>query len=186
MTDISHPAIQRLLDIASQKGVTLDIRLMPDSTPSVEAAAAAVGADLGQIINSLVFVADRPHGRLAPVVCLVSGRHHADTALVAAVAGEVSVRAATAEETRDLTGYSIGQVPPFGHGREVQVLMDRGLSACQWVWAAAGADAALFRVAPRTLRMLSNAVVAPLAEEPWMHTAGQMAPELSFETGPGA
>ena len=159
---------------------------MPDSTHSAEAAAAAVGADLGQIINSLVFVADRPDGRLAPVVCLVSGRRHADTALVAAVAGEVSVRAATAEETRDLTGYSIGEVPPFGHGRDVQVLMDGGLSAYQCVWAAAGADAALFRVAPRTLRMLSNAVVAPLAEEPWMHTAGQMAPELSFETGAGA
>jgi prolyl-tRNA editing enzyme YbaK/EbsC (Cys-tRNA(Pro) deacylase) len=177
VTDISHPSIQRLVDIASRKGVTLDIRLMPK---------AAVDADLDQIIDSIVFVADRPHGRLAPLVCLVSRRSGADTALVAAVAGEVSVRAATAQETRDLTGYSIGVVPPFGYGRDVPVLMDRGLSAYQWVWAAAGADAALFRVAPRTLRMLSNAVVAPIAEEPWMRAAGQMAPELSFETGAGA
>ena len=164
----------------------LDVSLMHYPFHTVEAAAAAAGAHLGQVVKSLVFVADRPHGRLAPVVCLVSGRHQADTALVAAVAGEVSVRAATAQETRDLSGYSIGVVPPFGHGRDVQVLMDRSLSAYQWVWAAAGADAALFRVAPRTLRMLSNAVVAPLAEEPWMRTAGQMAPELSFETGVGA
>ncbi|MGD0123390.1 MAG: YbaK/EbsC family protein [Candidatus Limnocylindrales bacterium] len=186
MTDISHPAIQRLVDIASRKGVTLDIRLMPDSTPTVEAAAAAVDADLGQIVKSLVFVADRPHGRLAPVVCLVSGRNQVDTALVAAVAGEVSVRAATAQETRDLTGYSIGEVPPFGHGRDVQVLMDRGLCDRQWVWAAAGTQAALFRVGPRTLRMLSNAVVAPLAEVPWIHAAGQFAPRLLLETGAGA
>ena len=184
MTDISHPAIQRLVDIASRKGVTLDIRLMPDSTHTLEAAA-AVGADLDQIIDSLVFVADRPHGRLAALVCLVSGRSRADTALVAAIAGEVSVRAATAQETRDLTGYSIGQVPPFGYGRDVPVLMDRDLCAHLWIWAAAGADAALFRVAPRTLRMLSNALVAPLAQGPWLHAAGQMRPGISFETGAG-
>ena len=186
MTDISHPAIQRLVDIASRKGVTLDIRLVPDSTPTIEAAAAAVDAELGQIINSVVFVADRPHGRLAPVVCLVSGRNRVDSALVAAVAGEVSVRAATAQETSDLTGYSIGDVPPFGYGRDVPVLMDRDLCAHQWVWAAAGTHAALFRVAPRTLRMLANALVAPLAQEPWLRNAGQMAPGLSFETGAGA
>jgi prolyl-tRNA editing enzyme YbaK/EbsC (Cys-tRNA(Pro) deacylase) len=186
VTDISHPAIQRIVDIASRKGVTLDIKLMPDSTYTAEAAAAAVDAELGQIVKSLVFVAERPHGRLAPVVCLVSGRNRVDTALVAAVAGEVSVREATADEAHELTGYPIGGIPPFGHGRDVPILMDRDLCGHQWVWAAAGTPAALFRVEPRTLQMLSNAVVAPLAGEPWMSAAGQIAPMLSFEAGAGA
>jgi hypothetical protein len=34
--------------------------------------------------------------------------------------------------------------------------------------------------------MLSNAVVAPLAGEPWMSAAGQIAPRLPFEAGAGA
>jgi prolyl-tRNA editing enzyme YbaK/EbsC (Cys-tRNA(Pro) deacylase) len=50
----------------------------------------------------------------------------------------------------------------------VRVLMDQDLCAYQWIWAAAGTESAVFRVAPRTLRMLSNAVVAPVATASWM------------------
>jgi prolyl-tRNA editing enzyme YbaK/EbsC (Cys-tRNA(Pro) deacylase) len=83
--------------------------------------------------------------------------------LLAAVTGEVAIRAAGSREARKLTGHSIGAIAPFGHGREVRILMDQDLCAYQWIWVAAGTDSAVFRVAPRTLRMLSNAVVAPVA-----------------------
>jgi prolyl-tRNA editing enzyme YbaK/EbsC (Cys-tRNA(Pro) deacylase) len=46
--------------------------------------------------------------------------------------------------------------------------MDQDLCAHQWIWSAAGTDSAIFRIAPRTLRMLANAVVAPLATTGWM------------------
>jgi hypothetical protein len=82
-------------------------------------------------------------------------------ARLAAAAGEVSLRAATADEALELTGYSIGRIPPFGHRGEVKTLIGRDLCVYPWVWAAAGSSAAVFRVAPRTLRALSNAVVAP-------------------------
>jgi prolyl-tRNA editing enzyme YbaK/EbsC (Cys-tRNA(Pro) deacylase) len=160
---------------------------MPDSTHSAEDAAAAVGAGLGQIVKSLVFVAPRPEGRLAAIVCLVSGRNQVDLSLLAAVTGEFAIRRATAREARDLTGYSIGGIPPFGHGRDVRILMDQDLCQYQWVWAAAGTDTAVFRVEPRVLRMLSNAIVSPLAEPAWVPAApAQLEPRLQFEAGSGA
>ncbi len=187
MTDLSHPAIQRVVEVASRKGVTLDIRIMPDSTHSAEDAAAAVGAGIGQIVKSLVFVAPRADGRLAPIVCQVSGRNQVDLSLLAAVTGEFAIRRATAREARDLTGYSIGGIPPFGHGRDVRILMDQDLCQYQWVWAAAGTDTAVFRVEPRVLRMLSNAIVAPLAEPAWVPAApARIEPRLQFEAGSGA
>jgi hypothetical protein len=66
--------------------------------------------------------------------------------------------------------------------------MDQDLCQYEWVWAAAGTDSAVFRVAPRTLRMLSNAVVAPFAGESWMRVvaASQIEPRLQFEAGAGA
>ncbi len=177
-----------MVDVASRKGVALDIRFMPDSTHTAEQAAAVVDVDLGQIVKSLVFVAPRPEGRLATIVCLVSGRSQVDRALLAAVTCEVVIRQASAREVRELTGYSIGGIPPFGHGRDVRVLMDQDLCQYEWVWAAAGTDSAVFRVAPRTLRMLSNAVVAPFAGESWMRVvaASQIEPRLQFEAGAGA
>ena len=188
MTDLSLPGIQRVVEVASRKGVALDIRVMPASTHTAEEAAAAIDAELGQIVKSLVFVAPRPEGRLIAIVCLVSGRNEVDLSYLAAVTGEVAIRQATAREARELTGYSAGGIPPFGHGRDVRIVMDQDLAAYQWVWAAAGTDTAVFRVAPRTLRMLCNAVVAPLAATSWVHAAAaaQIEPRLQFEAGSGA
>lgn len=188
MADLSHPGIKRVVEAASRKGATLDIRFTPESTHTAEEAAAAVEADLGQIVKSLVFVAPRPEGRLALIICLVSGRNQVDLGLLNAVTGEVAIRPATAREARELTGYSIGGIPPFGHGRDVRILMDEDLGTYQWVWAAAGRDHAVFRVDPRTLQMLSNAVVAPFAQSPWSRTTTTSAiePRLQFEASAGA
>ncbi len=168
MIDPLQPVIQKVVEVASRKGVALDIRPMPRSAHTAEEAAAALDAELGQMVKALVFVAPRPEGRPVPIVCLVSARNQVDLALLAAVTGEVALRAASAGEVRELTGYSIDAIAPFGHGREVRILMDQDLCAYQWIWAAAGTDSAIIRVTPRTLRMLSNAVVAPVSAAGWM------------------
>ena len=46
----AHPATQRVLEAAARKGVTLDIRVFPETTHTAADAAAAVGAELGQIV----------------------------------------------------------------------------------------------------------------------------------------
>ena len=53
---LDHPAIQRVIDAAARKGVTLDVTVFDESTHTAAEAAAAVGAELGQIVKSLVFV----------------------------------------------------------------------------------------------------------------------------------
>ncbi len=108
MADLSHPAIQRVLEVADRKGVNLEITVFDESTHTAEEAAATVGADLGQIVKSLVFVVPDGGSGLRPVICLVSGRDRVDIARLAAVTGEPAIRRATAREARDLTGFSIG------------------------------------------------------------------------------
>ena len=76
--------------------MALDIRLMPRSAHTAEEAAAALHAELGQMVKALLFVAPRPEGRPVPIVCLVSARNQVDLALLAAVTGEVAIRAASA------------------------------------------------------------------------------------------
>jgi prolyl-tRNA editing enzyme YbaK/EbsC (Cys-tRNA(Pro) deacylase) len=161
-----HPATQRVLDAAARKGVTLDIHVFPEGTHTAADAAAAVGAELGQIVKSLVFVAPGDDGALEPIVCLVSGPNRVDIARLAAVTGEGAIRRATAREANDLTGFSIGGIPPIGHGRPVRIVMDPDLGRFPTVWAAAGTSTAVFPVSPGALRSLANAIVAPIAEEP--------------------
>ena len=163
---LDHPAITRVLDAAARKGVTLDVVAFDESTHTAVEAAAAVGAELGQIVKSLVFVAPHEDGGLEPIVCLVSGPNRVDLARLAAVAGEPDIRRATAREANDLTGFVIGGIPPIGFDRPVRVIMDPDLGRYPTVWAAAGLSTAVFEVPPATLRTLANAVVAPIAEEP--------------------
>jgi len=158
-------ATQRVIDAAARKGVTLDIHVFDESTHTAAEAAAAVGAELGQIVKSLVFVFPQPDDSLEPVLCLVSGPNRVDLARLAAVSGEPDVRRASANEARELTGFTIGGIPPIGHGRAIRVIMDPDLGRFPVVWAAAGTPSAVFPVPPATLRMLSNAHVAPICEE---------------------
>jgi len=185
---MSHPAIQRVVDVASRKGIKLEITLFEARTRTAEEAAAAVGVKPDQIVKPLVFVAPRFDGRLVPIVCLVSGRNRVDLGRLAAVTGETAARRATAREARELTGFAIGGIPPFGYGRQVRVVMDPDLCPFQLVWASAGIDRAIFPVPPGTLRILSNAVVAPFAEEPWPRaaSAAAMEPRPLFEAGGSA
>jgi len=159
-----HPAHQRVLEAAARKGVSLHIQTFPDTTHTAEDAARAVGAELGQIVKSLVFVAPSENG-LEPILALVSGSNRVDLARLAAVVGEHGVRAATAREAGDLTGFVIGGIPPIGHARTMRVVMDPDLGRFQHVWAAAGTQNAVFKVPPGTLRMIANAIVAPIALE---------------------
>ena len=162
---VPHPAIQRVLDAAAKKGVTLKVTVFEESTHTAEDAAAAVGAELGQIVKSLVFVAPGDDGLLEPILCLVSGANRVDLARLAAVSGEPEVRRATAREANELTGFVIGGIPPVGHPRAVRVIMDPDLGRYPVVWAAAGTPSAVFPVPPATLRSLANATVAPIAED---------------------
>jgi prolyl-tRNA editing enzyme YbaK/EbsC (Cys-tRNA(Pro) deacylase) len=175
-----YPApIQRVVDAAARKGVTLDVRVFSESTHTAGDAADAVDAELGQIVKSLVFVAPADGGALEPILCLVSGPNRVDLNRLAAVTGEPDVRRATANEARELTGFTIGGIPPIGHVRPIRVVMDPDLGRFPIVWAAAGTPTAVFPVAPGTLRMLANANVVQIAE------AHAPAPDVAAGTSGG-
>ena len=160
-----YPAsVERVVAAAARKGVELHIVVFGESTHTAADAARAVGAEIGQIVKSLVFVSAGDNG-MEPCLALVSGANTVDVARLAAVLGEPRMRRATADEARALTGFAIGGIPPFGHQRPLRTVMDPDLGRFETVWAAAGTASAVFAVPPATLRMLANATVAPIVRE---------------------
>ena len=150
----------------------LEIHRLGDTTHTAADAARALGVGQAQIVKSLVFVAPRGDGGLEPIICLAAGTNRVSIALLSAVTGEPGVRRATAREARELTGFSIGGIPPLGHLQPVRVVMDPDLGRYPEVWAAAGHDRSVFPVSPAALRALTNATVAEISEIP---TAGPRA-----------
>ena len=103
------------------------------------AAAEALGVEVGQIANSLVFDADG-----MPLLVLTSGAHRVDTGKVAALVGAGRVRRASPDFVRTATGQVIGGVAPVGHPTSLRTLVDRALEQYDEVWAAGGVPHAVF------------------------------------------
>jgi prolyl-tRNA editing enzyme YbaK/EbsC (Cys-tRNA(Pro) deacylase) len=152
-------ADERFERAAAAAGLEIDVRRWPEGTRTAEDAARAVGCAVGQIVKSLVFVAD---GR--PVVVLTSGANRVDTRKVAGLLDAGMVRKADAEEARAATGYAIGGTPPLGYPHPLPVLMDRDLVDHLEVWAAAGTPDTTFPAAPEALRIAVGARLADIAD----------------------
>lgn len=154
-------AVARVMDAASAAGLTIQVQRHAAGARTAADAATALGCEVGQIVKSLVFVADD-----APVVALVAGSNRLDTARLAAALGAGHVRRADANEARAATGYAIGGVPPFGHATALPVVIDRDLGAHAVVYAAAGLPDATFATTFADLVGATGGIVAEIAERP--------------------
>ena len=151
-------AIDRFAEAARAMGLHPQARRFPEGTKTAEDAARAIGCAVGQIVKSLVFVADG-----APVLALTSGANRVDESKLAVVAGAAEARRASPEEARAATGFAVGGTPPFGHVERVRTFCDEDLLAFDEVWAAAGTPDSVFPLAPADLVRVSGAAVVDLA-----------------------
>ncbi|WP_117237651.1 YbaK/EbsC family protein [Thermus sediminis] len=153
------PSAQRVQEALRALGFPhLRVVELPTSTRTAEEAARAVGAEVGQIVKSLVFL-----GAKGAYLFLVSGKNRLDQRKAEALVGE-ALRRATPEEVRTLTGYAIGGVPPVGHATPLPAFLDRDLLVHPRLFAAGGTPRALFALTPEELLALTGARVAELKE----------------------
>ena len=135
------------------------VRTFPEGTRTAVDAAAAVGCDVAQIVKSLVF---RRAGGGA-VLVVASGRNRVDERKVEALLGE-PIGKADAAFVREATGFAIGGVPPAGHVRPVDTIVDEDLLAYDEVWAAAGTPRDVFATTPDQLLAMTGGRVADVAD----------------------
>jgi len=154
-----HPNAQRVQRALASAGCRGQVRQLSESTRTSAEAAAALGVEVGQIAKSLVFLADR-----RPVVVIMSGRDRVDTGTLARVLGATEVRRADADAVRQATGYPIGGVSPAGLPAGLEVLVDRGLVACNLIWAAAGTPNAVYPTTFEELLALTGGRAADVSE----------------------
>ncbi len=152
-------AIERFTEAAAALGIAVPVRRFPEGTKTADDAARAIGSDVGQIVKSLVFMADG-----APLLAYTSGANRVDVRRLAELAGVSEVRRATPEEARGATGFAVGGTPPFGYPRPVRAFVDEDLLGSETVWAAAGTPDSVFPLSPQDLRRGSGALPASFRE----------------------
>src|SRR5947207_14295914 len=121
--------VERVAAVLRAAAVDARIEEFADGTPTARDAAKAVGADLGQIVKSLVFVCDGAY-----VLALVPGDRRADERAIGGALGAREVRVARPEEVVHATGFEPGGVAPFPQRAVTRTLMDRGLLGHDVLW----------------------------------------------------
>jgi prolyl-tRNA editing enzyme YbaK/EbsC (Cys-tRNA(Pro) deacylase) len=127
-----HPSSERVQRALASAGSAATVVELTDSARTAAEAAAALGVAVGQIANSLVFVADGE-----PLLVMTSGANRVDTKAVGALLG-AAVKRADPDTVRTATGFAIGGVAPVGFPAPVRVLVDEDLLRYDTIWAAAG------------------------------------------------
>src|SRR5499427_4570810 len=150
-----HPNVKAVQDALTAADAPGEIRVLPDAVTTAAAAAAALGVEVGQIANSLIFDADGD-----PLLVLTSGAHRVDTAKVAALVGVTGVKRASPDFVREHTGQPIGGVAPVGHPKPVRTLVDTMLASYDEIWAAGGIPHAVFPTTYTELVRITGATPA--------------------------
>jgi prolyl-tRNA editing enzyme YbaK/EbsC (Cys-tRNA(Pro) deacylase) len=139
------PSAMKVQETLQSIGLQVSVIEFSESTRTAQDAANALKTSVGQIAKSLVFMAgDRP------ILIIASGVNRIDLGKMTKITG-LPLRKADADRVRDLTGFSIGGIPPVGHKNKMETYIDEDLMQYLVVFAAAGTPNAVFPIEPRRL-----------------------------------
>jgi prolyl-tRNA editing enzyme YbaK/EbsC (Cys-tRNA(Pro) deacylase) len=105
------PSVERVRQTLRSTGLTVKVTEFSESTRT---AAEAIGTTVGQIAKSLVFmVGDEP------VLVLASGANRVDVEKMNRLLGKKIINP-DAETVKNVTGFSMGGVPPVAHSKRLR------------------------------------------------------------------
>jgi Cys-tRNA(Pro) deacylase len=150
-------SVERVKEALGELGIPVDLQELPNSTRTAREAAEAVQCSVGQIVKSLVFQTSDNQ----PLLILTSGSNQVDENFVSNNLG-LKIQFAKADFVRQVTGFAIGGVSPFGLKKNIPIYLDKDLLQYQLIWAAAGSPSAVFSISPQDLVETTQGEVIPV------------------------
>ena len=122
-------------------------------------AASSLGCEVGAIVKSLLFKTENFF-----ILCLVGGDKKASLNKIKKTLGIKDSSMASANDVKNITGYTIGGVSPVGHLNKVKILIDTNLERFTTVFAAAGHPNAVFEIDFENLKALTLGQIKDITE----------------------
>jgi Cys-tRNA(Pro) deacylase len=131
-------------------------------TPTVEKAAEALGVSTSEIVKSLLFLLDGE-----PMLAVGSGTACIDNRQIAAEfgVGRKHIKLAPSDTVIQIAGYLVGAMPPFGHRKKLQTLIDPAVMEHETVYAGGGDENAMMRIQPQELLRVTEGKILRLQEK---------------------
>ncbi len=122
-------------------------------------AASSLGCEVGAIVKSLLFKTDQNY-----TLCLVAGDKKASLNKIKKILNIKAASMASAEDVKNITGFTIGGVSPIGHINKTNILIDNSLERFDYLFAAAGHPNCVFKISFTNLNKITKGSIKELAE----------------------
>ena len=137
----------------------LTVIVLKTSARTAIEAASSLGCEVGAIVKSLLFKTENSF-----TLCLVAGDRKASIIKIKKTLNIKDVSMASADEVKDVTGFTIGGVSPVGHLNKIDVFIDDSLKRFESLYAAAGHPNCVFKLDFINLQKITNGSIKEISE----------------------
>ena len=159
MTLLNKEPVKRVENILKEFDQSLNIIVLETSARTADEAASSLGCEVGAIVKSLLFKTENSF-----TLCLVAGDKRASLNSIKKSLKIKDASMASAEDVKNITGYTIGGVSPVGHLRKIEILIDKSLSRFRSLYAAAGHPNCVFKIDFTKLQKITNGHIEEITE----------------------
>ena len=159
MTLLDKEPVKRVEKILKEFDGAQKIIVLDTSARTALEAASSLGCEVGAIIKSLLFKTGSNF-----TLCLVAGDKRASLNKIKKTLKIKDVSMASAEDVKNITGYTIGGVSPIGHLKKINILIDKSLNRFNALFAAAGHPNCVFEIDFNNLQKITKGYTEEITE----------------------
>ena len=159
MTLLNKEPVKRVEKILKEFDESLNVIVLETSARTANEAASSLGCEVGAIVKSLLFKTENSF-----TLCLVAGDKRASLNSIKKSLKIKDASMASAEDVKNITGYTIGGVSPVGHLKRIEILIDKSLSRFNSLYAAAGHPNCVFKIDFTNLQKITNGHTEEITE----------------------
>ncbi len=159
MNLLKKEPVKRVEKILKEFDESLNIIVLETSARTANEAASSLGCEVGAIVKSLLFKTEDSF-----TLCLVAGDKRASLNRIKKALKIKDVSMASAEDVKNITGYTIGGVSPVGHLKKIEILIDKSLSRFNLLFAAAGHPNCVFKIDFTNLKKITKGNTEEITE----------------------
>ena len=159
MSILDKEPVKRVEKILKKFDTYLEVILLNTSARTALEAASSLNCEVGAIVKSLLFKTEKTYS-----LCLVAGDRKASLNKIKKTLNIKDVSMASADEVKNITGFTIGGVSPVGHLNKINIYIDNSLERFEILYAAAGHPNCVFKINYNNLKEITNGLIKEISE----------------------
>ncbi|MDC0533849.1 YbaK/EbsC family protein [Candidatus Pelagibacter sp.] len=159
MTLLDKEGVKRVEKSLKEFDPKQNVIILKSSARTALEAARSLDCEVGAIVKSLLFKTEKSF-----TLCLVAGDKKASLSKIKKEFNIKDAEMASAEEVKDITGFTIGGVSPIGHLKKINILIDNSLERFNSLFAAAGHPNCVFKTNFNDLKKITNGSIKEIIE----------------------